>query len=147
MQCLYKEGSLMNLTSLITDNISEILIKIIEFTKARQKILAQNIVNLHLPGFVPKELGVDEFSNLLNNAIDEHIRTQRLVFCDTENIKFGTFGYLEVKPVDDETSKELLDENQCEYIEHQINKLWENSLNQKFAAELLRQNQEAFSSY
>lgn len=137
----------MNLTSLITDNISEILIKIIEFTQARQKILAQNIINLHLPGFIPKELGVDEFSNLLNNAIDEHIRNERLVFYDTENIKFGPCGCLEVKPITDETSKLLLDENQCEYIELQINKLWENSLNQKFAAELLRQNQEVFSSY
>lgn len=136
----------MNLTSLITNNISEILIKIIEFTQARQKILAQNIINLHLPGFIPKELGVDEFSNLLNNAIDEHVRTQRLVLCDTVNIKFCISGSLEVKPVADETSKELLDENRDEYIEHQINKLWENSLNQKFAAELLRQNQEAFSS-
>jgi len=128
-------------------NISEILIKIIEFTQARQKILAQNIINLHMPGFVPKELGVDEFSHLLNHAIDEHIRTQRLVFYDTENVKFGPCGDLEVKPYADETSKMLLDENQGEYIEHQINKLWENSLNQKFAAELLRQNQEAISNY
>ena len=137
----------MNLTSLITDNISEILIKIIEFTHARQKILTQNIINLHLPGFIPKELGVDEFSNLLNQAIDEHIRTQRLVFYDTENIKFGPCGDLVAKPLADETGRVLLDENQYEYIEFQINKLWENSLNQKFAAELLRQNQEAFSSY
>ena len=137
----------MNLTSLITDNISDILIKIIEFTQARQKILTQNIINLHMPGFVPQELGVDEFSNLLNHAIDEHIRTQRLVFYDTENIKFGPCGDIEVIPYADETSKILLNENQCEYIEHQINKLWENSLNQKFAAELLRQNQEEFSSY
>ena len=137
----------MNLTSLITDNISDILIKIIEFTQARQKILTQNIINLHMPGFVPQELGVDEFSNLLNHAIDEHIRTQRLVFYDTENIKFGSCGDIEVVPYADETSKILLNENQCEYIDHQINKLWENSLNQKFAAELLRQNQEEFSSY
>lgn len=137
----------MNLTSLITDNISEILIKIIEFTHARQKILTQNIINLHLPGFIPKELGVDEFSTLLNQAIDEHIRTQRLVFYDTENIKFGPCGDLVAKPLADETGRVLLDENQYEYIEFQINKLWENSLNQKFAAELLRQNQEAFSSY
>ena len=123
------------------------MIKIIEFTQARQKILAQNIINLHVPGFVPKELGVDEFSNLLNNAIDEHIRTQRLVFYDTENIKFSPFGDLEAIPYTDENSKVLINENRYEYIECQINKLWENSLNQKFAAELLRQNQEAFSSY
>ena len=136
----------MNLTSLMTDNISEILIKIIEFTQARQKILAQNIINLHISGFVPKELEVDEFSDLLNIAIDEHIRTQRLVFCDTENIKFGFTGDFIVKPVADEISKELLEENRDEYIELQINKLWENSLNQKVAAELLRQKQEIISS-
>lgn len=137
----------MNLTSLITDNISEILMKIIEFTQARQKILTQNIINLHMPGFIPQELGVDEFSNLLNHAIDEHVRTQRLVFYDTENIKFGPCGDLEAIPYTDETSKVLLNENRFEYIEHQINKLWENSLNQKFAAELLKQNQDVFSSY
>ncbi|MBN2181327.1 MAG: hypothetical protein JW715_05400 [Sedimentisphaerales bacterium] len=137
----------MNLTSLITDNIAEILIKIIEFTQARQKILTHNIVNHHNPGFIPKELGVDEFSDLLHDAIDEYICTQRLVLCDTENIKFGISGSFEVKPIPDEISKKLLDENRDEYIEHQINKLWENSLNQKFAAELLKQKQEILSSY
>ena len=136
----------MNLTSLLTDNISEILIKIIEFTQARQKILAQNITNLHTPGFVPQKLEVDEFSDLLNNAIDEHIRTQRLVFRDTENIKFTFNSGFMVKPVADEISKGLLEENRDEYIELQTNKLLENSLNQKVAAELLRQKQEAISS-
>jgi len=134
----------MNLTPLITDNVSEILIKIIEFTQARQKILAQNITNLYAPGFVPKELEVDEFSDLLNNAIDEHIKTQRLVFCDTENIKFGFSGTFTAIPVTDEMSKELLEENRDEYIELQIHKLLENSLNQKLAAELLKQKQEVF---
>ena len=136
----------MNLTSLITDNISEILMKIIEFTQARQKILAQNITNLHTPGFVPQELGVDEFSDLLHNAIDEHIRTQRLILHDSANIKFGLSGSFKVKPINDEIGKELLKENRDEYIELQINKLWENSLNQKMAAELLRQKQEFISS-
>ena len=132
----------MNLTPLITDNITEILIKIIEFTQVRQKILAQNIINLHVPGFMPKELEVDEFSNLLNHAIDEYIRTHRLVLLDTENIKFGISFCIEVTPVEDVFSKELLEQNQDEYIELQISKLWENSLNQKVAAELLRQKHE-----
>ncbi len=136
----------MNLTSLITDNISEILMKIIEFTQARQKILAQNVTNLHTPGFVPQELEVDEFSDLLHNAIDEHIRTQRLILHDSENIKFGLSGSFIIKPVNDEIGKELLKENQDEYLELQINKLWENSLNQKMAAELLRQKREFISS-
>ena len=129
----------MNLTSLITDNITEILIKIVKFTQSRQKILIQNIINIHNPGFVPKELEVDEFSNVLNNAIDEHVQNQRLVLCDTENIKFHATGDLELKTIIDERGERLLEENRDEYIEWQIDKLWENSLSQKVAAELLRQ--------
>ena len=138
-----QEGLRMNLTSLLTDNITEILVKIIEFTHNRQKILTQNITNLNNPAFVPKELAVNEFSDLLNNALDEHIRNQRLILCDTENIKFGVSGSFEVKPILDEQSKELLEENRDGYLELQINKLLENSLTQRLAAEFLRQKQKS----
>ena len=137
----------MNLTSLITDNMAELLVKIIEFTQSRQKILTQNINNIHSPGFVPKDLAVNEFSKLLNNAINEHIRSQRLVLCDTENIKFGAAGSFEVKPVVDKYAKELIEESQDEYLELQVNKLLENSLNQRLAAELLRQKERTTSIF
>ena len=137
----------MNQPSLITDNIAELLVKIIEFTQTRQKILTQNINNIHSPGFVPKDLVVDEFSDLLNDAIDEHIQNQRLVLRDTENIKFGISGSFEVKPVVDKYAKELLEENPDEYLELQINKLLENSLNQRVAAELLRRKQRMISIF
>jgi len=137
----------MNLTSLITDNITEILIKIVKFTQSRQKILIQNIINIHNPGFVPRDLEVDEFSNVLNNAIDEHVQNQRLVLCDTENIKFHAAGDLELKPIIDERGERLLEENRDEYIEWQIDKLWENSLSQKVAAELLRQKEGTVEIY
>jgi len=127
--------------SLITDNVTEILIKIVKFTQTRQKILIQNIINVQNPGFVPQELEVDEFSDVLNHAIDEHVQNRRLVLRDTENIKFGTSGSIELKPIIDEHGIELLEEDRDEYIERQINKLWENSINQKVAAELLRQKQ------
>jgi flagellar basal body rod protein FlgB len=131
----------MNLMSLITDNITEILIKIVKFTQIRQKILIQNIINVQNPEFIPKELEVYEFSDVLNNAIDEHVRNQRLVLRDTENIKFGASGTIELKPIIDEHGIKLLEQNREKYIVRQINKLWENSLNQKLAAELLRQKQ------
>ena len=135
----------MNLTSLIADNITEILVKIIEFTETRQKILTRNITSIHDPGFVPKDLAVDEFSNSLNNAIDEHIRNQRLVLRDTENVKFGVSGSFKVKSLIDECGKELLEESRDEYLELQINRLSENSLNQRVAAELLRQKRRPVS--
>lgn len=131
----------MNLTSLITDNVTELLVKIIEFTQTRQKVLTRNINNIDEPGFLPRDLLVDEFSDLLHDAIDEHIRSRRLVLRDTENIKFGVSGRFEVRPVVDRYAVELLEGDRDEYIELQINKLVENSLNQRIAAELLRQRQ------
>jgi len=131
----------MNLTSLITDNIAELLLKIIEFTQTRQKILTQNINNIHDPQFLPKDLAVDEFTNSMNSAVSEHIRNRRLVLRDTENIKFGLRGSFEVRPIIDKYAKYLLQENRDQYLELQINKLLENSLNQRVAAELLRHKQ------
>jgi flagellar basal body rod protein FlgB len=144
---LNSKGLRMNLSSLVTDNITELLVKIIEFTHTRQKILTQNINNIHSPGFAPKDLVVDEFSAALNDAIDEHIQNQRLVLRDTENIKFGISGSFEVKPAVDKHAKELLEKNRDEYIELQINKLLENSLNQRAAAKLLKRKQGIISIF
>lgn len=131
----------MKIASLITDNITELLVKIIEFTRTRHKILARNISEISSHGFVPKDLAADEFSDLLNSAINEHIANQRLVLRDTENVKFGIGGSFNVKPTVDKYAKDLLDENRDEYIELQKNKLLENTINQRVAAELLKQKQ------
>ncbi len=135
----------MNLALLITDNVAELLVRIIEFTEIRQKILIRNLHDSQSPGFVPYDLLVDEFSDLLNVAIDEHIQNRRLVLCDTEHIKFGDSGSFEVKPAVDRYARDLLDEDREQYVDFQIDKLLENSLNQRIAAELLRQKQEAVS--
>ena len=142
-----KGSGMRNTTSLFTDNITELLVKIIEFTQTRQRVLTRNINNIHSPGFIPKDLAVDEFSNLLNDAIDEHIRHQRLMLRDTENIKFGINGSFKAEAVVDKYAKELLGENLNEYFELQINKLLENSLNRRIAAELLRQKQGMISIF
>ncbi len=137
----------MNLQSMLTDNITELLIKIIEFTQTRQKVLTRNINCMHYAGFVPMDVAVDEFSELLNMAIDEHMHNQRLLFCDTQNIKFGADGNLEVEAVIDEYALELLEDSRDEYLEEQINKLLENSLNQRVAAELLREREGILSIF
>ena len=131
----------MKIASLITVNTTELLVKIIEFTRTRHKILARNISEISSLGFVPQDLVADEFSDLLNSAIDEHIASRRLVLRDTENVKFGIGGSFEVKPTVDKYAKDLLDENRDEYIELQKNKLLENTINQRVAAELLKQKQ------
>ncbi len=129
----------MRLQSIVTDNITELLVKIIKFTRARQKVLVRNINSVNVRGFEPKELSVGDFSSLLNNAINEHIENRRLVLCDTENIKFGIGGSFEIKAVTDKFAQDVLEKSRNAYLELQIDKLMENSLNQKIAAMLLRQ--------
>ena len=137
----------MDLASLITDNVTEILVKIIEFTEARQKIITQNINSFQSPGFEPKDLNVSEFSDLLHNAINEHIQSQRLVLHDTENFKFGSDGNFEVKPIIDKYAKELLEDNHDQYLGLQTDKLLENSLNKRLATELLRQKEGMITAF
>ncbi|HUT31466.1 MAG TPA: hypothetical protein VMX13_16850 [Sedimentisphaerales bacterium] len=137
----------MKPASLVTDNIAELLVKIVEFTQTRQKVLTRNINNLRSPGFIPCDLDVDEFSELLNCAVDEHLRAHRLLLRDTENIKFGPSGAFQVKPVPDDHAKKLLEHSPDQYIELQINKLMQNSINQRIATELLKQKQGAVSIF
>jgi len=129
----------MNVMPPVTDNITEVLQKIIEFTRRREKVLYQNIHNVRATGFVPRDLAVDEFSRLLSEAVDEHIRNRRLVLRDTQNVKFGQEGALELDPVIDNNAAGILEQSHDQYLEFQINKLLENSLNQRVAAQLLRQ--------
>lgn len=132
----------MDLMSLVPDNVTLILIKIVEFAQARQKVLIQNIINVGHPEFVPKELDVHEFSGLVHEALDEHARSRRLVLRDSQTIRFGVVGDLEATPVVDEPCRRLLEENLQQYIKHQMSKLLENSLNHQVAAQMLKQRQE-----
>jgi flagellar basal body rod protein FlgB len=133
----------MKLKQPITDNVTELLVSIVRFTKARHQILIQNLNAMNLPGFVPKDLAVEEFAALLHEALDEHKQNQRLLLRDGENTKFGPHGSFRAFPVVDRYAKQLLQQSRKKYIELQATKLIENSLNQKFAVELLRHKEGA----
>jgi hypothetical protein len=131
----------MNLPTLTTDNITEVLLKIIEFTQNRQKILIQNINAMHSDSFAPMDLPVNEFSKLMAQALAEHACTGRLILRDGENVKFGANGCFETTATIDKEAKSLFELNRDEYLRKQIDKMLENSLNQRIAADLLRQKQ------
>ena len=132
----------MKLQASITDNITDVLVKIIEFTHKRGEIITRNINNVNTFGYLPEDLAVDEFSELLNIAVNEHIKNKRLILCDSQNIKFGHAGSFEVTSVADDHAQGLLQTNKDKYLEMQINKLLENSLNQRVATQLLKQKQD-----
>lgn len=135
----------MNVSGMVTDNVAELLVKIIDFTVARHKILTENVTNVYADGFMPMDLPVEEFAALMEVAIVEHKRNKRLLLCDTNAIKFGPNGMVSTEPVIDERARELLEGDINEYLELQLKKLSENAINQKVAAELLKQKQGMFS--
>lgn len=120
-----------------TNNIEQLLLSVISFTKTRQKILTQNIRNVDCGGYCPIDLPAQEFAEILASALNEHVSRNRLVFCDSDNIRFGEKGSFYAKPVVDSQAKSLLSKDKEKYIRTQAAKLVENSLNQKLAMMLL----------
>jgi len=128
-----------NLSSHAEDNVSELLLKIIAFTRSRHELLSENIKGIRTPGFLPADLQVDEFADTMLQAVEEHIANDRLLLRDTDSITFGRNGQFEAEPVVDEQAMDLFRKDIELYLQHQMNKLRENLLNQKIALELLRQ--------
>lgn len=129
----------MDMLSLIPDNITEVLVEILRFTELRRRILHDNIHSVDAPGFIPQDMPVREFAEVLNDAVAEHLRSLRLLFRDTTNIAFGPNGSARIRPVVDTHAHAVLHKSRDEYMELQVNKLLENALNRKVAAELLKQ--------
>jgi hypothetical protein len=123
---------------LVSDNLSELLVKVVQFTDSRRGLLHENMHSVHTLGFMPQDLPVFEFVHVLNGAIAEHLQTGRLLLRDTENIKFGPNGTMCLYPVPDRQAHTLLQSNHNEYLEYQVNRLLENALNRKVAEELLK---------
>lgn len=131
----------MGFEASLSDNITELLVKIIKFTRLRIKVLRENIKDFANPGFVPKDLCVNEFSGLLNRALDEHICNRRLILQDTKYLRFGTKGAFQAEPVVDMYANDLLQEDKDKYMELQMNKIFENNLNLKIALELFKRKE------
>ncbi|MBN1359157.1 MAG: hypothetical protein JW993_01125 [Sedimentisphaerales bacterium] len=127
----------MDPTTLIPDNVSEVLAKIVQFTESRQSVLYRNLCEMRADGFAPQDLPVYEFATALEAALAEHLRNQRLLFRDTENIKFGPSGMMTLTAVPDAEARALLALDINEYLVHAVKKLKENALNRRVAENLL----------
>lgn len=139
----------MNISSITTDNITEVLVKIVDFTKRRSQVLTANILDVETRGFVPKDLDVDGFAELMAQAVSEHIHNNRLLFYDTRTIKFGEDGSFETVPVVDEQGRLLLERDKETFLQLQIDKLTENLANNRIATEflVLQQNKKQIAQY
>jgi flagellar basal body rod protein FlgB len=133
----------MNLTLTTTDNVAELLAKIIAFTDQRDKILSENMFKADVTGFIPHDLDISGFAELMALAVQEHVKQGRLLLRDSGNIKFQPNGRFDASPIIDDEAKQLLETDRAKYLKLQIKKLSENMMNKKVAGQLLekaRQN-------
>lgn len=113
--------------------------RIIEFTDRRREVLTRNLFDYKTEDFRPMDLAVSEFAECMTEAVSEHLRSQRLLMCDKNNVCFGEEGAFETHEVVDSESETLLQTNTKHYLQTQINKLSENLMNNRIAVELLKQ--------
>lgn len=135
----------MNISTVIEDNVTEVLTKIREFTRRRRELIAENILNVNTAGYQPKDLDAEEFAELMTHAISEHIRNNRLVLCDGDSIHFGPNGDFQVEPVLDAKAKQLLACDSKAYLRYQFKKLTETLLNNQVAGGLLTKKEREMS--
>lgn len=125
----------------VADNITEVLVMILDFTRCRHKILISNLNNVNNADYTPMDLDVESFSDVMNQALTEHLRSGRLALADTDTVKFEDRGNFDATPVPDEQAGQLFETDIEQYLELQKKKLSENSLNSRLAADLLRRKQ------
>ncbi len=137
----------MKTESQIVDNVTEVLSRIIDYTERRRDVLTRNIFDYRQANYCPQDLPETEFAQRMTEAVSEHVRSERLLFCDSDHIQFHTGGGFDIQPVADARANDLLRSNVHDYLKLQIQKLSENLMNNRIAAELLRHQQQRQSVY
>jgi hypothetical protein len=140
-----KEDNRMKTSTATTDNVSEILNKVIEFADYRGRILTKNITNVHTADFTPKDLDAKGFADLMAGALSEHLINDRILLIDNDNFKFGANGSFQAAAIIDEQALELKESDTKQYLHLQLKKLTESRLNKKIASQLLSQKQLNYS--
>jgi len=131
----------MNVSTTVTDNMTEVLTRIVEFTDRRRDVLTRNLFDYRRPGFRPLDLPVSEFAECMTEAVCEHVRSQRLLLCDRQAVRFGAQGTFDAEAQVDTQAETLLQNDIKQYLQAQIRKLSENLMNNRIAVELLQQKQ------
>lgn len=133
----------MDLSALIRDNIDDILVKIIQFTHIRHRVIADNIKNCRRADFVPRRVDVEDFAKVMSVALAEHQRSKKLSLCDSHTITFSFGGKLDVRPETDTAAQNLFNQDFRRYILLQKQRLKENIVNNKTACALLRHKRQS----
>ena len=114
--------------------------KLVAFTEARQRMLAENIANIDNPDYRAKQLDPKAFQQSLRKALDarkEHSGSE-LSLEQTSEVRQDAQGRLVVTPSEVPAENVLFHDNTNARIERQMATMAENTMMHQAAVELLR---------
>jgi len=118
-----------------------VLERVVQFTHARHRVLADNIANLSTPNFRPREMSVDGFQAALADAVDRR-RAQTggpnapLEMKDTPDLNFGPSSI--TQKIDFADDNILFHDRNNRSLEHTMQALAENAMVHNAAIEMIK---------
>lgn len=114
--------------------------KLMAYTEARQRVLAENVANIDNPHYRTKHLDTKTFQRSLREAIDQQKETRSPTFqlADGNDFRVGEDGRLRVMPTERPADNVLFHDNTNASVEKQMALMGENAAMHQTAAELLR---------
>lgn len=117
-----------------------VLEKLMAFTEARQKMLAENIANITTPGYRTKQLDPQAFHRALGRAIDDRDGDAKkpLEIPATEQFHLDELGHLAVTPTEQPAQNILFHDRTNARIETLMAQVAENVMTYNLASQLLK---------
>lgn len=113
--------------------------KVLAFTEARNKMLAENIANATTPGYRAKQLDVGGFQSALREAFDKRAaKGGRLEVRSGEQVATDAAGRLMVNPTREPAENLLFHDGTNARIEREMANLAENAMMHQAATELTK---------
>ena len=116
------------------------LVKTLAYNEARLRMIAENVANIHTPGYRAKQLDVRAFQSALRHALDARGRDARkpLVVKVGHEVSTGRDGYLKVEPREKPVDNILHHDGTNLSIEREMADLAETGMAHNLAMTLLR---------
>ncbi len=115
--------------------------KMLAFTQAQHRVIAQNVANVDTPGYVTRRLDPKSFQQALRKALDARDASPQAEFRlpAGDTFRQDAQGRLEVTPVEEPPENILFHDGTNVRIEEQMALLAENTMMNQATSELLRQ--------
>lgn len=132
----------MFLTSITDRGSTPALVKTLAFNEARLSMIAENVANIHTPGYRVKRLDAKAFQSALRRAIDARGDGPHKPFTVKagDEVQTDERGRLRIKPSENPVQNVLFHDGTNLSIERQMADLAETGMMHELATTLLRGN-------